>query len=56
MVVEETIAIGLARQAGTSPPRKKYRVRAHKLKVKPGFRGTSLNQIYDQLEAEDSAQ
>ena len=54
-VVEETIALGLARQSGGTPLAKKFRVKAHPLKIKPGFRGTSFNQIYDQLEAEDAA-
>jgi len=54
-VVEETIALGLARQTGAAAPGKKFQVKAHPLNIKPGFRGTSFNQIYDQLEAEDAA-
>ena len=54
-VVEETIALGLARQSGTAASRKRFQVKAHPLHLKPGFRGTSLNQIYDQIEAEDAA-
>jgi ribosomal protein L9 len=54
-VVEETIALGLARQAGTTATRKRFRVRPHALNVKPGFRGVSFNQVYDQLEAEDAS-
>jgi hypothetical protein len=50
-IVEETLALGLARQskqkAGAT-----FRVRPHRLGLKPGFRGISLNQLYDQLEAE----
>lgn len=53
-VVEETLAAGLARR-DTPGPRKKYRVRPHALNLKPGFRNMSLNQVYDQLEAEDDA-
>jgi hypothetical protein len=54
-VVEETLALGLARKPGAAAPGKKFRVKAHPLNIKPGFRGTSFNQIYDQLEAEDAA-
>jgi len=54
-IVEETIALGLARQTGGPAPRKKFRVKAHPLNIKPGFRRTSFNQIYDHFEAEDAA-
>ncbi len=53
--LEETLAIGLANQSKKKVVRK-FRVRAHSLKLKPGFRNQSLNQVYDQLEAEDDAQ
>lgn len=53
-VVEETLARGLA--GGAKPARARaFRVRPHALELKPGFRGVSLNQLYDQLEAESSA-
>jgi hypothetical protein len=53
-VVEETLARGLA--AGDKPARARaFRVRPHALGLKPGFRGVSLNQLYDQIEAESSA-
>jgi hypothetical protein len=53
-VVEETLARGLA--AADKPARARaFRVRPHALGLKPGFRGVSLNQLYDQLEAESSA-
>jgi hypothetical protein len=55
-VVEETIALGLARQTSNAASRKIFRVKAHPLNIKPGFRGISFNQLYDQIEAEDSAQ
>ena len=48
--LEETLAIGLANQSKKQEVRK-FRVRAHSLKLKPGFRYQSLNQVYDQLEA-----
>jgi hypothetical protein len=53
-VVEETLARGLA--AADKPERSRaFRVRPHALGLKPGFRGVSLNQIYDQIEAEATA-
>lgn len=52
--IEETLAIGLANRAKPKSARK-FRVRAHELNLKPGFRHQSLNQVYDQLEAEESA-
>jgi hypothetical protein len=50
-VLEETLKLGLAR----SPRRKQGRfvVKPHRLGLKPGFRGLSLNQLYDQIEAEE---
>lgn len=53
-VLEDTLRLGLgaARVAG---PGRRFRVRAHPLGLKAGFHGTSLNQLYDQLEAEDDA-
>jgi len=52
--LEETLAIGLANTAKPKSARK-FRVRAHNLNLKPGFRNQSLNQVYDQLEAEEAA-
>lgn len=53
-VVEETLARGLA--AGDKPGRSRaFRVRTHALRLKPGLRGVSLNQLYDQIEAESAA-
>jgi hypothetical protein len=54
-VLEEALALGLARQAKTRRPRK-IRIKPHRLGLKPGFRGMSLNQLYDQIEAEGNAQ
>lgn len=54
-VVEEAMALGLAHQTSNPTSRKVFRVKAHPLNIKPGFRGVSFNQIYDQLEAEDAA-
>jgi hypothetical protein len=50
-VLEETIAVGLARQSHPKTARK-FRIRPHALHLKPGFRNVSMNQLYDQLEAE----
>lgn len=50
-VLEETLRLGLA--AGRGGPRK-FRVKSHPLGLKPGFHGMSLNQLYDQIEAEDA--
>lgn len=53
-MVEETLARGLAAEARPKRPRT-VRVRPHALGLKPGFRGMSLNQLYDQVEAETTA-
>jgi len=50
-VVEEVLALGLARQS-KSGARPRFTVKAHKMGMKPGFRGVSLNQLYDQIETE----
>ena len=53
-VLEYTLQIGLAHM-DTPEPRPPFLVRAHALGIKPGFRGVSMNQLYDQIEAEDAA-
>lgn len=53
-VLEELLQLGLSQMEQTAAPRK-FRVKTHRLGLKPAFRGQSLNQIYDQLEAEDTA-
>ena len=51
-VLEETLRLGLG--AGRARPQGAvFRVRPHPLGLKPGFHGVSLNQLYDQLEAEE---
>jgi len=53
-VVDETLALGLAHTA--KPKRSRvFQVRPHALGLKSGFRGVSLNQLYDQIEAETTA-
>jgi len=53
-VLEEVLQLGLG-QLEQSQAGRKYKVKPHDLKLKPAFRGQSMNQIYDQLEAEDAA-
>ncbi|MEL6339250.1 MAG: DUF2191 domain-containing protein [Myxococcota bacterium] len=53
-IVEETLQQGLAhaqRPAAQTP----FEVHPHALGLKAGFRGMSLNQLYDQLETETDA-
>jgi hypothetical protein len=50
-VVEQSLKLGLA-QMDKPAGRKRIRILTHPLALKPGFQGVSLNQLYDQLEAE----
>lgn len=52
-VVEDTLTAGLHRQT-TRASQPAYRVRPHPLRLKAGFRNLSLNQVYDQVEAEEA--
>lgn len=49
-VIEETLQIGLA---GKAKAAKKPRLATYPVGIKPAYRGVSLNQLYDQLEAEN---
>lgn len=53
-VLDEGLQLGLAHM---EKPRAhgRVRVKTHRLALKPGFAGASLNQLYDQLEAEEQA-
>ncbi|MDQ3199054.1 MAG: type II toxin-antitoxin system VapB family antitoxin [Verrucomicrobiota bacterium] len=51
LVLEETIALGLASSKRTKT-RRRVRIRPQRLGLKPVYRKLSLNQLYDQLEAE----
>jgi hypothetical protein len=51
-VVDQSLKLGLARLCRPAR-RKRFRVKPHPLGLKPGFQGVSLNQMYDQIEAED---
>lgn len=50
-VVEETLQKGMCNEAGDINPT--ITVPVHDLGLKAAYRGMSLNQLYDQLEAED---
>lgn len=51
-ILEETIQRGL----GAIPPSSgnPVRIQTHRLGIKPAYQGLSLNQLYDQIEAEDA--
>lgn len=51
-ILEETIQRGL----GAIPPSSgnPVRIQTHRLGIKPAYQGLSLNQLYDQIEAEDT--
>ena len=52
---EEILLLGLADQSkGNRVSR--FQLKPHRLGLKTGFQGVSLNQLYDQLEAEDDMQ
>ena len=52
-IVEETLQRGLSEESGTD--RRKVQIQTYRVGLKPAYRGMSLNQLYDQLEAEDNA-
>ena len=51
-ILEETIQRGLS----ASPPSsvKQVSVQTHRVGIKPAYQGVSMNQLYDQIEAEDA--
>ena len=49
--IEEVLQRGLSAEA---PQRKPTKVRTFRVGVKPAYLGMSMNQIYDQLEAEST--
>ncbi len=53
-VFEQLLSLGLNQMEHAATPRK-YRVKTHPLGLKQAFRGQSMNQLYDQMEAEDAA-
>ena len=48
-VLEETLQIGLA---GNSKATRKPKLVTYPVGIKPAYRGVSMNQLYDQFEAE----
>jgi hypothetical protein len=53
-VLEETLQIGLGRSA-SSTASGDFQIEPHPLHLKEGFHHTSLNRLYDQIEAEKDA-
>ena len=51
-ILEETIQRGLGAASSTS--RKRVRIQTHRVGIRAAYQGMSLNQLYDQLEAEDT--
>lgn len=49
-VIEDALRRGLS---SDSPPSRRVRIEPFQAGVKPAWRGMSMNQVYDQLEAED---
>jgi hypothetical protein len=50
-VLEQTIERGLS--AGLEKPRRRVRLRTRRVGLKPAYLGLSMNQLYDQIEAEE---
>lgn len=49
-VVEETLQLGLAAKVKAPHP---IEIQTYAVGIKPAYKGLSLNQLYDQIEAED---
>ncbi len=54
-IVNEALRAGLALRQKPAPRQPRFQVRAHHCGFKPGIDLARLNQIYDQLEAEELA-
>ncbi len=50
-ILEETIQRGLS---ATPPSVQQVSIQTHRVGIKPAYRGVSMNQLYDQIEAEDA--
>jgi hypothetical protein len=50
-ILEETIQRGLSAPPSSSV--KQVRIQTHRVGIKPAYQGLSMNQLYDQIEAED---
>lgn len=53
-IVEETIQRGLS--ASPSSAGKPVAIQTHRIGIKPAYQGLSMNQLYDQIEAEDTGE
>lgn len=51
-ILEETIQRGLSVSPASSV--KQVSIQTHRLGIKPAYQGVSMNQLYDQIEAEDA--
>ena len=51
-VTEDALRRGLSSE---DAPAKEVRIKPYRVGVKPAYRGMSMNQLYDQLEAESAA-
>lgn len=51
LTLEETLQRGLAAPPLPTP---KLQIKSYPVGIKPAYRGLSMNQLYDQIEAEDS--
>jgi len=51
-VIEDVLHRGLGRQEGAA---KRIKIPAYAIGLKPAYRAVSMNQIYDQLEQEETA-
>ena len=51
-ILEETIQRGLSASSPSSV--KQVSIQTHRVGIKPAYQGVSMNQLYDQIEAEDA--
>jgi hypothetical protein len=51
-ILEETLQRGLS--ATPSPSVQQVRIQTHRVGIKAAYQGLSMNQLYDQIEAEDA--
>lgn len=54
-MLEQTIAVGLAKSGKAKPRRRPFRIKSRPLGLKVAYQKLSMNQLYDQLEAERTA-
>jgi len=51
-ILEETLQRGLSATPSSSGD--SVRIETHRVGIKPAYQGLSMNQLYDQIEAEDA--